>query len=126
MRKLVIRRALGALAFVAVVGTVAASVRADMRQETTTTTTYRGTVTDLEPSTIVIKTEKQEPARYTINEKTTFLDSSGNVVTREQIRNVPVTVYAVKEGDRQVVTKVITTTPRVERKTTTEEIETHD
>ncbi|MBI3767766.1 MAG: hypothetical protein HY271_04625 [Deltaproteobacteria bacterium] len=78
----------------------------------------------------MIKSETQpETMRYTVNEKTTFVDSSGNVVTQEQIRNVPVTVYTVKAGDQRIVTKVIATNPTgtVERKTTTtEDVETTD
>ena len=113
-----------------------AAVPADMTQrEVTETTTYRGTVTDISPntSTIVIKSEAQpDPMRYTFNEKTTFVDSAGSVVTREQIRNAPVTVYTVNEGDQRIVTKVIAMKPigsTVEKKkttTTTEEVETRD
>jgi hypothetical protein len=94
----------------------------------TQTTTYRGVVTDIDPgaSTIILKSEERpQPMRYTINEKTTFVDAAGNVVTREKIRNEPVTIYTTDDG---VVTKVIESGPSVQRKTTTttEHVETPD
>lgn len=106
--------------------------RADSVSTRTETTTYRGTVTDIDPagSTIILKTqERPDPVRYTINEKTTFVDSAGNVTTREKIRNAPVTIYTMDEGGKQVVTKVVATTTSggtVEKKTTTERVETPD
>ncbi|HEY2388614.1 MAG TPA: hypothetical protein VGK30_16785 [Candidatus Binatia bacterium] len=105
----------------------AGPVRADTVR--TQTTTYRGVVTQIDPaaSTIILKTEERpEPMRYTINEKTTYVDAAGNVVTREKIRNEPVTIYTTDDG---VVTKVIERSPAgVERKTTTttERVETPD
>jgi hypothetical protein len=110
----------------------AGAARADSVSTRTETTTYRGVVTDIDPagSTIILKTqERPDPMRYTINEKTTFVDSAGNVTTREKIRNAPVTIYTMDEGGKQVVTKVVATTTSggtVEKKTTTERVETPD
>ncbi len=108
-----------------------APARADTVRTQTTTTTYQGVVTDIDPaaSTIVLKTqERPEPMRYTINEKTTYVDSAGNVTTREKIRNAPVTIYTTDEGGQRVVTKVVERNPAgiVEKKTTTERVETPD
>ena len=47
------------------------------------------------------------PQTYSFTEKTTFVDENGNVVSRETIRNQPVTVTYAREGDRMVVSKVI-------------------
>jgi hypothetical protein len=96
------------------------------RTESTTTTTYSGTVTDLTPSssTIVVRSQSDEsPKTYTFTKKTVFLDPSGNVVSSEVVRGKPVTVYYQKEGDDMVVSKVIVSEPAAgitERRTTTE------
>jgi len=122
----------GVSAAALVVLATAGPARADSVSTRTETTTYRGVVTDIDPagSTIILKTqERPDPMRYTINEKTTFVDSAGNVTTREKIRNAPVTIYTMDEGGKQVVTKVVATTTSggmVEKKTTTERVETPD
>ena len=106
-------------------GTVAGA--ADVTEKSvTTTTTYRGTVTDITPSssTLILKSESApEPARYTYTEKTMFVDPAGNVVSREEIRGKPVTVEYFKEGDRMIVNKVIVSRPAtVEKRETTTEV----
>ena len=82
-----------------------------VRKETTTekTTTFKGTVSELAPgsSTIVLKTEAGMPSRYTINEKTTFVDQNGNVVSRETIKDQPVTIYTAPEPGSTIVSKVV-------------------
>jgi hypothetical protein len=96
------------------------------RTESTTTTTYSGTVTDLTPSssTIVVRSQSDEsPKTYTFTKKTVFLDPSGNVVSSEVVRGKPVTVYYQKEGDDMVGSKVIVSEPAAgitEKRTTTE------
>ena len=77
-----------------------------------TITTYHGTVTQIVPgtSTIVMQSAGaagDAPAQYAFTEKTTFVDSAGNVVSRETITNKPVTLYYTKEGDRSIVSKVV-------------------
>jgi hypothetical protein len=77
-----------------------------------TTTTYHGTVSQVVPgtSTIVMQSAGaagDAPQQYAFTEKTTFVDSAGNVVSRETITNKPVTLYYTKEGDRSVVSKVV-------------------
>ena len=118
MRKLVLN------ALVVLPLALAVSARAaEQRQETVTTTTYSGTVSEVSPSssTIVLKSESSpQTVEYVYNDKTMWLDSAGNQVTVEKVRHQPVTIYYKQEGDQMVVTKVVTQTPRViEKKTTT-------
>ncbi len=90
--------------------------------EKQTTTTYSGTVSDFSPtsSTMVIKSESAPaPVTYRYNKTTTWVDSSGSVITAEQVRNSPVTVHYVKEGDSMVVTKVIASKPSISKESTT-------
>ena len=94
-------------------------------KQTSSSTTYTGTVSELTPSssTIVIKSESApQPMRYTFNEKTTFVDASGATVSQESIRNQPVTVYYTKDGDNMMVSKVVVTKSApsmMEKKSTT-------
>ena len=111
----------GALAGVALGGSVAVAAEV-VERHTTTTTTYSGTVSEISPSssTIVVKSETApEPVTYKFNETTTWVDAAGNVITSEQARNSPVTVYYAKEGDSTIVTKVVASQPSVTKQTTT-------
>jgi hypothetical protein len=84
-----------------------------VRSETTTekTTTFKGTVSEFAPgsSTIVLKSDSGSPTSYQISEKTTFVDMNGNVVSRETLRNQPVTVYTMPPdpAGKTVVSKVV-------------------
>jgi len=126
---------------------LAVSAGAQVTQETTTTTSYSGTVSSLSPSssTIIMKPGTSVPpgtslpagtslppgtsvppgTRYVYTEHTEWQDSSGNTVPREAVQNQPVTVYYEKQGDQMVVTKVITQktqtqpAPVIEKRTTT-------
>lgn len=83
---------------------------------TTKTTTYSGTVSAIDPasSTIILKSESSPmPVTYSYTKETTFVDSKGNVVSHESIRNSPVTVEYSTEGGKTVVRKVIQTAPAV-------------
>ena len=101
----------------------AVSARAgEQRQETVTTTTYSGTVSEVSPSssTIVLKSESSpQSAEYVYNDKTVWVDSAGNQVTVEKVRHQPVTIYYKQDGDQMVVTKVVTQKPKVIEKETT-------
>ncbi len=88
-------------------------------QETLTTTsvettTTAGTVSTLEGEKISVTTEKSaSPASYRLSEKTTFVDESGNVVSREMVkRGLPVTVYYSGAGDAMTVSRVVVKKPR--------------
>ncbi|MFN2376280.1 MAG: hypothetical protein ABR538_07065 [Candidatus Binatia bacterium] len=81
---------------------------------TSKTTTYSGTVAEVNPSssTIILKSESSPaPVTYTYSKETTFVDAQGNVVTYETIKNSPVTVEYTTEGGVTVVRKVIQTAP---------------
>jgi hypothetical protein len=91
----------------------AVGVRADtVRSETTTekTTTFKGTVSEFAPgsSTFVLKSDSGSPTNYQVSDKTTYVDQNGNVVSRETIRNQPVTIYTMpSDGGQTVVSKVV-------------------
>jgi hypothetical protein len=109
----------------ALVLAVAVSVPAETVEKTTTSeTTYRGTVSEINPSQIIVKSDSGSPMTYTVTNKTTYVDADGNVVTRESIANQPVTVYYSKDGDTTTVSKVQVTRGggvTTRRETTTEE-----
>lgn len=107
--------ALGAL-------TVGPAAAETMERTVEKTTTYRGTVSEINPtsSTIILRSETASaPTTYTYNKETKFVDSSGNVVSYEVIKNTPVTVQYTQEGDRMIVTKVIQQPTAVKKETTT-------
>jgi hypothetical protein len=128
MKTRVLTSLAAALSMAAIGATMPRLANADMvetSKQVTTSTTYSGTVSEIQPSssTIVIKSESSpQPMRYMFNEKTTFIDASGNVVQQESIRNQPVTVYYQKDGDELIASKVVVTkqAPMMrEKKTTT-------
>lgn len=94
--------------------------------ETTTETTYQGTVSQVIPSssTLVVTSSAAEPRRYVYTAKTTFVDAAGNVVTRESIANQPVVVYYSPVGETYEVSKVVVLEPApvVERRIETETV----
>lgn len=101
----------------------ATTVLADMEKTTTTTektTTYKGTVSEVNPSssTIILRSETSAPTTYTYNKETIFTDEGGKVVAYDTIKDSPVTVTYTRDGDRMIVTKV-TKDPTVKRETTT-------
>ena len=100
----------------------AAPLRADMVEKTTErTTTYQGTVTEVNPSssTIIMRSETANaPSTYTYNKETVFVDDQGKIVTYETLKDSPVTLTYTRDGDRMIVTKV-TKQPSVRKETTT-------
>jgi hypothetical protein len=128
MKTRVLTSLAAALSLAAIGATMPRAANAETIETTkqvSSSTTYSGTVSEIAPSssTIVIKSQSSpEPMRYMFNEKTTFVDSSGNMVSQESIRNQPVTVYYTKDGDQMVVSKVVVTKQApamMEKKTTT-------
>jgi len=134
MRKSSIVTFAGALALGSVVA-AGQIVLADMASEKTTTTTqtttYSGTVSEVDPSssTIVLKSETTTaPQKYVYTKETIFTDPAGHTVSYDTIKNTPVTVYYTREGDRMIVSKVVTTKPvttteRHETRTETRELQ---
>jgi hypothetical protein len=94
----------------------------------TVTTESAGTVTEMRPDTIVMRSEtSSSPTNYTYTKSTTYVDETGSPVSVETVKSgLPVTVYYTREGDRMIADKVVvrkttTTTnemPRVEEKRT--------
>jgi len=121
MKKQLVLALCGVLSLAGVSAAVAGTT-----EETTTerTTTYKGVVTDMPDSTtMVLKSDAGAPTRYTFSEKTTFVDADGNVVSRETIKNQPVTIYTAPEGSSTIVSKVVVGRPgeTVRRERTVEE-----
>ena len=112
-----------ALAGIALSGSLALAGEVVEKSSTTTSsTTYSGTVSEISPanSTIVVKTETSSaPVSYRYSKTTTWVDSAGNVITSDQARNSPVTMYYTKDGDSTVVTKVVASKPSMTKETTT-------
>jgi hypothetical protein len=108
----------------------AAPVLAQMGTTTTTekTTTYSGTVSEVNPSssTIILRSQSSSaPTTYTYNKETVFTDDAGKVISYEQLKDSPVTVTYTRDGDRMIVTKVMKQ-PTTRRETTTTTTTTHD
>jgi hypothetical protein len=120
------------LGSVFLVGTLSAGqVLADDRkveEETTTTTTttqqggmatqQQGTVTQISPSSIVIRPlNAPNPVTYTSSTNTVYVDEAGNPVAIESVQSgAPVVVYYDKAGTKTTATKVV-----VKKKTEIEE-----
>jgi len=127
MRKSWIAAMAGALALGSTFMVSIATAEMNERSVTTEkTTTYSGTVSEIDPSssTITIRSETAPaPTKYVFTKETVFADPQGHVVSYDAIRNTPVTVYYTREGDRMIVSKVVTTKPVVteHRESTTTE-----
>lgn len=80
-----------------------------------TTTETAGTISELNPDTIVVRSEtSSSPMRYSSTKSTTYVDETGAPVSVETVKSgLPVTVYYTRDGDRMIADKVMV------RKTTT-------
>ncbi|MDB6171399.1 MAG: hypothetical protein JWL59_710 [Chthoniobacteraceae bacterium] len=110
----------------------------------TSTTTSLGTVSEVSPEMLVIRSSTEAaPVRYRYSKTTTYVDEAGAPVSLEMVRaGLPVTVYYAQSGDEMIASKVVvrkqvavsapvaapavtqeqttvTTQPPVERQTTT-------
>lgn len=94
----------------------------------TQTTETAGTISEVSPDGIVIRSgTNPSPINYTYTKSTTYVDETGAPVALETVKSgQPVTVHYVTEGGRTTATRVIvrkitTTTdgPSIEKKTTT-------
>ena len=76
---------------------------------TITTTTSAGTVAELSPDTISVKTTTSDtPVVYRSTKTTTYVDENGNPVSIETVRSgLPVTVYYDRDGNGMVASKVV-------------------
>ncbi len=109
---------------------------AQQEKVTVTTTETAGTISQINPDTIVVQTETgSSPTTYSYTKTTTYVDETGAPVSMETVRSgLPVTVYYTGEGDSRIAEKVvvrkITTTtttekPAVEKETTSTTTKTH-
>ena len=82
---------------------------------TVTTTETAGTISEVGPETIVVRSEtSSSPMNYSYTKSTTYVDETGAPVSMETVKSgLPVTVYYTREGDRMIANKVVV------RKTTT-------
>ncbi len=111
---------MNSLAFASAVLLLPVGIYAQQQQETRTTATVTttesaGTISEVRPGTIVLRSEtSSSPINYSSTKSTTYVDDTGAPVSLETVRSgLPVTVYFTREGDRMVAEKVVV------RKTTT-------
>lgn len=105
------------------------SFAAQQSQTTVTRTETAGTVSEVNPDTLVIRSESSpNPVVYTYTNKTNYINERGEPVSMETVRSgLPVTVYYTRNGSQMVADKVLvhqttTTTsekPMIEEKKTT-------
>jgi hypothetical protein len=76
---------------------------------TVTTTETAGTISEVSPHSIVVRSEtSSSPMSYSYTKSTTYVDETGAPVTIETVKSgLPVTVYYTREGDRMVADKVV-------------------
>jgi hypothetical protein len=94
------------------------------RVETVTTETA-GTISEVRPDTLVIRTKTSSaPMNYSYTKSTTYVDETGAPVSMETVKSgLPVKVYYTREGDRMIANKVVvrrTTTTRTVKPSTEE------
>jgi hypothetical protein len=97
-------------------------------QQTITTTETAGTISEVSPDTLVVRSETStSPIRYTYTKQTSYVDESGTPVSMETVKSgLPVTVYYTSQGNNMVAEKVVvrrstmttTTNPMMEQKQT--------
>ena len=76
---------------------------------TTSTTSSDGTIGDLSPSVITVRsTSSTTPVNYSYSKTTTYVDESGNPVSMETVHSgAPVTVFYSDDGGQMIATKVV-------------------
>ncbi|MBF0495038.1 MAG: hypothetical protein HQK58_00455 [Deltaproteobacteria bacterium] len=82
---------------------------------TVTRTETVGTISEVSPDTIVVRSEtSSSPSHYKHSKTTTYVDDRGLPVSMETVKSgQPVTVYYTRDGDHMIANKVVI------RKTTT-------
>ncbi len=102
---------------------------AQQSQMTVTKTETAGTISEINPDTLVIRSESSpNPVVYTYTKKTNYINERGEPVSMETVKSgLPVTVYYSTNGTQMTAEKVMvhetttTTTakPMIEEKKTT-------
>ena len=103
-----IRNSIAALLITGTLITASLALAQTVR-ETQTVTTTEGTVSQLNPESIIIRTSDQTtPINYTSSKTTTYVDENGSAVAVKDVTSgLPVTVYYTKVGDALVASKVM-------------------
>jgi len=103
------------LVFVLAVLIMPCGVFAQQETVTVTTTETAGTISEISPDAIVVRTETSStPEKYSYTESTTYVDETGAIVSKETVTSgVPVTIYYTLDGENRIANKVMI------RKTTT-------
>jgi hypothetical protein len=75
---------------------------------TESTTTTAGTVSEISPDALVVRTETSAaPLRYSFTKTTQYVDETGAPVSLEVVKSgLPVTVQYVRAGDRMIASRV--------------------
>jgi hypothetical protein len=99
---------------------------AQQSQMTVTKTETVGTISEINPDTLVIRSESSpNPVVYTYTKKTNYINQRGEPVSMETVKSgLPVTVYYTSSGNQMIAEKVLvheTTTTRSEKQPTMEE-----
>ena len=78
-------------------------------QMTVTKTETVGTVSEINPDTLVIRSESSpNPVVYTYTKKTSYINEKGEPVSMETVRSgLPVTVYYSSNGNHMTAEKVM-------------------
>jgi len=102
---------------IAAVGLLVNGVGAEVvSREVTATTTITGTASEVTPSSrIVVTSTAGAPTTYTLDQKTVFVDESGNVVSYEQVRGQPVQIYVSESKEQPVVVERVVVAKPVTR-----------
>ena len=93
---------------------------AQQSQMTVTRTETAGTISEVNPDTLVIRSESSpNPVVYTYTKKTNYINERGEPVSMETVKSgLPVTVYYTRDGNQMIAEKVLvheTTTTRTEK-----------
>ncbi len=82
---------------------------AQQNQMTVTKTETAGTISEVNPDTLVIHSESSpNPVVYTYTNKTNYINEKGEPVSMETVRSgLPVTVYYTRNGNQMTAEKVL-------------------
>lgn len=76
---------------------------------TVTTTETAGTISEVKPDTLIIRSESSpNPVVYTSTKKTSYVNEKGEPVSIETVKSgLPVTVYYTSNGNQMIADKVL-------------------
>jgi len=85
------------------------SFAAQQSNMTVTTTETAGTISEVKPDTLIIRSESSpNPVVYTSTKKTSYVNEKGEPVSIETVKSgLPVTVYYTSSGNQMIADKVL-------------------